>query len=480
MNIKSIELVNFKNLESFQQNFEGNVYLLTGENQRGKSSVLQAITMLLTGERDASVLTNGKDSGYIKTIVGDDQKEYEIALKYSKNNPSGTLQIKCDGMASRNKETILEKLNYTDFDADEFVRWSDTKEGRRKQVDAVKKLLPADLVAKIDAINDEIATIKENRKTVNADCDAFKKLRDSASADLPEDWKDSEKWQKRSAAEIVQKSNEVSALLTQKKNVEAKLAERIATLNDIQNRINAENELHGKNLQKQVDDVENINNEYKAKIAELDKWYSDKMAYIEDCKRSEMARNADALAKIESDRQDAETRKATCENWLADPRIQNLANVDFNVQLAEIEKHNHVCDNIDKFIQLDDNYTAKKDESEAMTETISNLLDDKASYIKEAKLPIEGLEFTDDGLILNGVPFGVNKTSDSQNMEVAVKLAIASNPDTKIFKIARGESLGKARMESIVKMASDLGYQGFIEVVKPGQDNLIVETYTEI
>ena len=64
-------------------------------------------------------------------------------------------------------------------------------------------------------------------------------------------------------------------------------------------------------------------------------------------------------------------------------------------------------------------------------------------------------------------------------MDVAAKLIIASNPTVKVFRIARGESLGAKRLQSLIELARKEGYQGFIEEVKRGQDDLIIEEYSE-
>ena len=84
------------------------------------------------------------------------------------------------------------------------------------------------------------------------------------------------------------------------------------------------------------------------------------------------------------------------------------------------------------------------------------------------------------GLTLNDVPFVVGKVSDSQIMEVAAKLVIASNPTVNIFRIGRGESLGAKRLQSIVNLAKENGFQGFIEQVERGQETISVEEYREV
>lgn len=110
---------------------------------------------------------------------------------------------------------------------------------------------------------------------------------------------------------------------------------------------------------------------------------------------------------------------------------------------------------------------------------LSDLLKERETLIAKSELPIAGLTFTDDGLELNGVPFVAGKVSDSQIMEVAAKLIIASNPTVKVFRIARGESLGEKRLQAIIDIAKANGFQGFIEEVKRGQTDLVVEEYTE-
>ena len=107
------------------------------------------------------------------------------------------------------------------------------------------------------------------------------------------------------------------------------------------------------------------------------------------------------------------------------------------------------------------------------------MLKERETLIAKSELPIAGLTFTDGGLELNGVPFVAGKVSDSQIMEVAAKLIIASNPTVKVFRIARGESLGAKRLQSLIELARKEGYQGFIEEVKRGQDDLIIEEYSE-
>ena len=101
------------------------------------------------------------------------------------------------------------------------------------------------------------------------------------------------------------------------------------------------------------------------------------------------------------------------------------------------------------------------------------------TIINHAELPVEGLSFTEDGLTLNGIPFADGHVSDSQKMELACRLIIAANPNIRVFRIARGESLGQKRLQAIIDIAKKNDFQGFIESVVRGQEEMRVEEYTE-
>ena len=178
MYVKKLELLNFQVIKEFNADFDGNVYLITGDNELGKSTLLKAIGALLTGERD-SVLSKGESKGFAKMVIGDDGDEYEVSLNFTEANPRGTLSIKSkSGMKSNNVSMLQSIFGYQDFDAVEFARWSETAEGRRKQIEVVKNLLPEDVCKRIEAIDEEPAELKNNRLYFNRDVKNLKAVVD--------------------------------------------------------------------------------------------------------------------------------------------------------------------------------------------------------------------------------------------------------------------------------------------------------------
>ena len=56
---------------------------------------------------------------------------------------------------------------------------------------------------------------------------------------------------------------------------------------------------------------------------------------------------------------------------------------------------------------------------------------------------------------------------------------MAKNSKVRVFRVARGESLGAAKLKNIVSLAKKFGFQGFIETVVRDQNDLRIEEYNE-
>ena len=432
MYIKRLELLNFQVIENFNADFNGNVYFVTGDNELGKSTLLKAIGALLTGNRD-EVLRNGATKGFAKMIVGDDGDEFDVQLSFTENNPRGTLTIKqkSTGMQTNNVSMLQRIFGYQDFDAVEFSRWSETAEGRRKQIAVVKSLLAPEIRARIEAIDEKVAALKQERTGVNRDVKTFDSLVANLSAQMEPG--DVEKYANPiNVADLMQKQAEKTKLDEMAKQASTMLAQRKEQLAAIPARLKAAEEA------------------YKA-----------------------------AVAEIEAERADYEKRKKTAEDWLKKYESINPENSNVETQLAEADAHNKKYNLVQQYKEKKAQFDSVVAAASKMDEEINGLSQERAGLIANAKLPISGLSFTDDGLELNGVPFVPGKVSDSQCMEIAAKLIIASNPKVKVFRIARGESLGEKRLKAIIDIAKKNGYQGFIEQVQRGQTEMQVEEYTE-
>ena len=468
MYIKKLELLNFQVIEQFSAEFDGTVYFVTGDNELGKSTLLKAIGALLTGQRD-DVLRNGASKGFAKMVVGDDGEEYDVQLSFTEANPRGTLTIKqkTTGMATNNVSMLQRIFGYQDFDAVEFSRWSETAEGRRKQIAVVKALLPEPVRNRITEIDETVATMKAERTGVNRDVKTFAGFVETMAKQLAPG--DIEKYAHPvDVTELMERQQTNAKLIEKAKTVRAAIEQRKQQLAEIPARIEAEKAKADETRAVYAQRVESARILYEKAVAEQK----------EAEKKITDAYNAN-VAAIEAERTDFEARKANGEQWIAKYEANNPENTDVPALLEQAEAHNKRYHVVCQYLEKKQQYDGFKAKADKMDADIAKLGNERAELIANAELPIAGLSFTDDGLELNGVPFVPGKVSDSQTMEIAAKLVIASNPTVKVFRIGRGESLGAKRLQTIIDIARRNGFQGFIEQVQRGQTEMLVEEYTE-
>ena len=271
MIIKKLELSNFQVIKEFNADFEGNVYFITGDNELGKSTLLKAIGAMLTGNRDA-VLKNGEDKGFAKMVVGNDGENYEVELKFTKANPRGTLSIKSQttGMRSDNVSMLQKIFGYQDFDAVEFSRWSETAEGRRKQIEVVKALLPEKVRTRIAEIDAEVTTVKDKRKDANAEVKTYTTICASAEKQLkPGDVKTYA--EKIDIADLMEEQNENARLIEKAKTVRTALQTRTEQLEAIPGRIKAAEETKNTEIDAAIKYEAEAQAEYDRIVAEAKK-----------------------------------------------------------------------------------------------------------------------------------------------------------------------------------------------------------------
>ena len=85
MNIRSIELKNFRNYENLEISFDEGTNILFGDNAQGKTNILEAAYMSGTtkshkGSRDREMIRFGEEEADLKTVVARGGREYQIAI----------------------------------------------------------------------------------------------------------------------------------------------------------------------------------------------------------------------------------------------------------------------------------------------------------------------------------------------------------------------------------------------------------------
>lgn len=476
MYIKKLELLNFQVIKEFSADFTGNVYFITGDNELGKSTLLKAIGALLTGERDA-VLRNGEEKGFAKMIVGDDGNEYTVSLNFTKANPRGVLSIKGKTVQSNNVSMLQQLFGYQNFDAVDFCSWSETAEGRRKQIEVVKSLLPKEVQKRIDEIDAEVKAAKEERTHLNRDIKTFGAQVKAAKEGLQPG--DITTYKDKVDISILMEMQNVRAKLDAKAQaVQEKLEERISQIEAVP----AKRKESARIFHEEIERIDNVLKDAKRDYdlaVEAAKAEYDRKVSVAKSERSDAEERYDSdIEAYDRELEEAERRKANCEKWLQEYE-KNKEDVDVAEEIKQAQVHNEKAAQVEDYNKRAEQLSEVESCYNELGEKVDTLQHERKELIEKSELPITGLSFSDEGLTLNNVPFVDGVVSDSQKMEVATKLIIAANPTVKVFRIARGESLGAKRLKAILDVAKQNGFQGFIENVKRGQEEMQVEEYTE-
>jgi DNA repair exonuclease SbcCD ATPase subunit len=115
-----------------------------------------------------------------------------------------------------------------------------------------------------------------------------------------------------------------------------------------------------------------------------------------------------------------------------------------------------------------------KDEYDELTSRIEAVDDAKKKAIKAANMPVKGLSFSEDGVMLDDIPFSqVNK---SKRLRASMEIAIATNPKIRVIMIEDGSLLDTESMKIVKEMAEEHDFQIWIEVVdESGEVGIFIE-----
>jgi hypothetical protein len=115
-----------------------------------------------------------------------------------------------------------------------------------------------------------------------------------------------------------------------------------------------------------------------------------------------------------------------------------------------------------------DRYRDAFAEAEALTAQIDACDKEKADLLKKIELPVEGLEFTDDAILLNGRP--LEMASSAEQLRVAVPIALAEDKPLKCTVIRNGALLDFESKKLIAELTAAAGGQTIIEIVDTSED----------
>lgn len=417
LHILSLEAENVKRLRAVKIEPKGRMVPIGGRNGQGKTSVLDAIWWALAGTKSvqAEPIRKGADKALIRLDLGD----YIVRRTFSRKeggDPPYTTSLRvetADGGSVRAPQTIVDSfIGALTFDPLEFERGSP-----KDQFDALRKFVPGLDFEKFDQMQ---RGYMERRRDINREAS---KARSAAELiDTPDDFQPIDE---TDLLDQLTRAGEINA------QIEARRARREAVERSASD----------------AEDAARVNLETAAQKRNA------AAALIQEAERLE----AEA-SELTEDAADARERLAKAE---ALPELVDVAAT--RDKLNEARAHNARGARAAEKKRLLAEAEDLEAQSEKLTKAMAAREEAKREAIAKAKMPVDGLSFGDNCILLNGVPF--EQASDAERLRASIAIAMVSNSDLRVVRVRDGSLLDDDAMRVLADMAEKNDCQVWIERV---------------
>lgn len=424
LRIVSLAAENFKKLTAIEITPQEDVVMITGKNGAGKSSVLDCITAALKGEREIpeEPIKKGADKGGIRMDLG----SFQVIRNFTKKGSYLKIVKEVDGapFEVKSPQKFLDEIvGKISFDPLEFMNLL------AKDKKAARKTLAALVGLDVSDVDEEIAKMKADRQLVGKDHE-----------------------------------QKVALLRERPFDKELGLVEiSVAGLLENYQKVIDQNDLRGKMLmeitakQKKVEDIRGKISAGNAKLMKM-KEELDAYAALVESFGTDLTEATKAVEHLQ-------------EEVLTMPHGDVTA---YKGEIAQAEAKNETIRNNKRSFAISQEADKLAEKYGSMTEQIRALEKVKADRIAGCKMPVEGLEIGDQGILYNGVP--LEQAGDGEKLVVSMAISMAMNPKLKVLRIKDGSLLDSKNLEIIRNMVKENGFQVWIEkVAEDGRYGIYIE-----
>lgn len=406
---------NFARIKWAELKPEGAVIVVGGRNAQGKSSLINALIAGIGGKKflPEKPVRKGEKSLETEIELGSEETTEFTIRQYMTADGRYGLQVRTrDGFVHPQGQTFLDSFySRLSFDPFQFVRAKD-----KDQVELANKALGLDL----SGLNFKRLQAFDERTIVNREVSSLEaKLRDRP--EFPFD-PDAPK-EKVSVSELSSQYQEAV------KHNQAIEEDRAA-------------------LSRKKEDVEDL----KAEAKRLSEEAAEFRRKAEECERK--AKNRLEAADT------ASAELAAEDDALLSRKPKDAEAIREKIQKAE--DINRQVDETAERTRLGDELATAKKKSQALSDAIARVDAEKEATVKKAKFPIEGFTMTENGVYLNGLPFG--QASSAEQLRVSLHMAFLQRAPLKVFFCKEGGLFDADSLNVIAEEAAAAGVQIILEL----------------
>ena len=218
-------------------------------------------------------------------------------------------------------------------------------------------------------------------------------------------------------------------------------------------------EISVSDLMKELKEQRESNDKYRLQLNNANKWESAIDGYEREI--------IDLKAKIQEIEDSIESAKRQRKEILDALELLHLYDTSkIEEQIQNAESINENLRKIKQKRELETRLKEKADIVKNLTKEIAGIDEEKERMLKEAKFPVPGLSFDEDGVLFEGIPFG--QCSSAMQLLVSASMGIVTNPKFKVLLIRDGNRMDKEHLEILRNIAIENDYQIWLERV--GED----------
>ncbi|MBU1008431.1 AAA family ATPase [Candidatus Dependentiae bacterium] len=399
MKIIELRSENVKRLKAIEIKPKGNMVLITGKNDQGKSSVLDSIWYAVGGKESMKDTPRPIRKGQSKAKIIVNLGDMVVTRTWTSDQVSYLKVETAKGHRIRGPQELLDKfIGKLSFDPLEFT-YLKPAEQQQMLLDVI------DLKIDLNELERNRQSTYDTRTDKNRELKILRaQLQDLPSTDLPAE-----------KIDISDLSAQLRKAMDHNNGIESVKRE----FSEAQNRI--------ENSRKSIKEFEETLKHYRAALADnlaLEKEYKDFLA---------KAKPID-IEGVEQKIKEAEA---------------------INEQIRAQERNEGLQDQVDTIALQCDELTSK----------LEAIARSKEQALKDAKMPIDGLDFDKEGITYKGMPFQSDQIGSAVRLKVSMAIAMALNPKLKVIRVTDGSLLDEENRKVIEELAKANDFQVWMEVV---------------
>ncbi len=151
------------------------------------------------------------------------------------------------------------------------------------------------------------------------------------------------------------------------------------------------------------------------------------------------------------------------------PAVSDHRIVALSTQVANAEATNRAVRERAEYRRIAEERSKAYAKVDKLEDKLTEIVERKEAMLKAALLPVEGLTFTDDGILYNGVP--VAQASTAEQIRLAVAVALAGSPRFRVVVVKDGSLLDDTSRGLLEAAVREAGAQLLIELVRADDAN---------